>query len=214
MIGPILLQQAIDHYILPGNFSGLLWLIGGYLLLLVAGFWANYWELIQLETVGQRIIADIKNRAFRHLLNLELPFFDQSPTGKLVSRIENDANAMKVLFTSVITHLLSNGLLMVGMFIIMAWQYDLRLAAWIVGLCPLMLVGALLFNRMMAPRLVTVRAYVAEVNSFLTEMIQGITTLQVFAREAETLQALKTHSWNKYRLERFTNIAFNSFFNF
>lgn len=213
MLGPILLQQAIDHYILPGDFSGLVLLMGGYILLLAAGFWANYWELIQLETVGQRMIADIKNRAFRHLLNLDLPFFDQSTTGKLVSRIENDANAMKVLFTSVMTHLISNGLLMIGMFSIMAWQYDLRLAAWIVGLCPLMLIAALFFNRMMAPRLVKVRAYVAEVNSFLTEMIQGITTIQVFARESETLHTLQEHSWNKYRLERFTNIAFNAFFN-
>lgn len=213
MLGPILLQQAVDNYILPGNFSGLVLLMGGYMLLLAAGFWANYWELIQLETIGQRMIADIKNRAFSHLLSLDLPFFDQSTTGKLVSRIENDANAMKVLFTSVITHLISNALLMVGMFTIMAWQYDLRLAAWIVGLCPVMLIAAVLFNRMMAPRLVKVRAYVAEVNSFLTEMIQGITTIQVFAREAETLTTLQQHSWSKYRLERFTNIAFNAFFN-
>ncbi|MEZ0374905.1 MAG: ABC transporter transmembrane domain-containing protein, partial [Candidatus Sericytochromatia bacterium] len=111
MMGPIILQQAIDRFILPGDFRGLLGLVAGYMLLVGLGFATNYWEIILLESAGQRIIADLKKRAFSHLLGLDLAYFDQHSSGKLVSRIENDANAMKMLFSTVITHILGNFLM-------------------------------------------------------------------------------------------------------
>lgn len=213
MLGPIILQQAVDHYILPGDFSGLLRLVGGYMCLLALGFAANYYEIILLETSGQRIIADLKKRAFTHLLGLDLAYFDQQNTGKLVSRIENDANAMKMLFSTVITHILGNILLVIGMFAVMAWKYDLRLACYVVGLLPLILVAAVAFNKLMEPLLLNVRKQVGEVNGLLTEIIQGIATIQIFGRQQHFMDEIKRQSETKFALERRTNVAFNTFFN-
>ncbi|HEY9840231.1 MAG TPA: ABC transporter ATP-binding protein, partial [Candidatus Obscuribacterales bacterium] len=213
MMGPIILQQAIDRFILPGDFRGLLGLVVGYMLLVAIGFATNYWEIILLESAGQRIIADLKKRAFSHLLGLDLAYFDQHSSGKLVSRIENDANAMKMLFSTVITHILGNFLMVLGMFAIMAWKYDLRLAAYVVGLCPLILVAAVIFNKLMEPTLLAVRKQVAEVNGLLTEIIQGIATIQIFGRQAHFMAEIRRQSDAKFALEQRTNIAFNSFFN-
>jgi ATP-binding cassette subfamily B protein len=179
----------------------------------VLGFAANYYEIILLESSGQRIIADLKQRAFAHLLSLDLSYFDRQTTGKLVSRIENDANAMKMLFSTVITHVLGNLLMVAGMFAIMAWKYDLRLAAYVVGLCPVILVAAVGFNKLMEPLLVAVRKQVAEVNGLLTEVIQGIATIQIFGRQAHFMNEIRRQSEAKFELEKRTNIAFNSFFN-
>lgn len=213
MLGPVILQQAVDHYIVPGNFSGLLTLLMGYILLVVLGFVANYAEIIQLEILGQRLIADLKKKAFSHLLEQDLSYFDRQTTGKLVSRIENDANAMKVLFSTVITNILGNLLVVLGMFGIMAWRYDLRLAIYVVGLCPLILGAALLFNKIMEPLLVAVRKQVAEVNGLLTEIIQGIATIQIFGQQERFIQRVARQSRDKYKLESRMTVSFNSFFN-
>ncbi|MGE3727398.1 MAG: ABC transporter ATP-binding protein [Candidatus Sericytochromatia bacterium] len=214
ILGPIILQTAIDGYIRQGNFPGLLALLGGYICLILIGFGANYYELILLETAGQRIIAGIKNKAFSHLLNLDLPYFDQTSTGKLVSRIENDANAMKVLFTSVLTQILGNFVIVLGMFAVMGYKYDFQLALYVVGLCPLILLAAIGFNRFMAPRLMAVRKNVADVNGYVTEMIQGMVTIQMFGQEANVLKELEKRSLKKYKQDRAITILFNSFFNF
>lgn len=213
MLGPVILQQAVDRFIIPGNFKGLASLLGAYAFLVLLGFAANYIEIIQLEKVGQRLIADLKQRAFTHLLKLELRYFDQQSTGKLVSRIENDANALKVLFSTVITNILGNFIVVLGMFTIMAWQYDLRLAVYIVGLCPLILVAALLFNRWMKGLLLRARKQLAEVNGLITEIIQGIATIQIFGQQNRFIAQIARESHLKYRLDSRMTLLFNSFFN-
>ncbi len=213
MLGPFILQQAVDSYILPGNFKGLVWLVASYIGLALLGFAANYIEILELEKTGQRIIADLKKRAFDHLLNLDLNWFDRSNTGQLVSRIENDANEMKVLFSTVFTHIFGNLLMVLGMFGIMAWQYDLRLAVYVVGLCPVILIAALTFNKWMEPVLINLRKQVAEVNGLLTEVIQGIATIQVFGRQQHFMTEISQRSREKYRMDRRSNTAFNTFFN-
>lgn len=213
MLGPFILQQAVDGYILPGNFTGLVWLVVSYIVLALLGFAANYVEILQLEKTGQRIIADLKKRAFSHLLSLDLSWFDRSSTGKLVSRIENDANEMKVLFSTVFTHIFGNLLMVLGMFGVMAWQYDLRLAVYVVGLCPIILIAALTFNKWMEPVLVNLRKQVAEVNGLLTEVIQGVGTIQVFGRQQHFMSEITLRSREKFRLDKRSNMAFNTFFN-
>lgn len=213
MAGPVILQRAVDDYIVPGHFQGLVLLLAAYIVLLMIGFVANYFEIIQLEIVGLRVITDLKKRSFAHLLQLSLPFYDQHNTGKLVSRIENDANAMKVLFSTVITNLLGNLLVVIGMFCIMAWQYDISLALYVVGLCPVVLGAAIGFNKWMEPLLIHIRKLVSEVNGQVTEMIQGIGTIQVFGQEARFVQQIMAQSKAKYAQEFKMSIAFNSFFN-
>jgi ATP-binding cassette, subfamily B, multidrug efflux pump len=213
MLGPVILQQAIDRYILPGDFQGLSLLLGFYVILVMTGFTAHYWQLIQLESAGLQIIAALKGKAFEHLVHLDLPFFDQHTTGKLVSRIENDANAMKVLFSSVMSNVVSNLIMMVGMFGIMAWQYDLRLAAYVVGICPVILMAGIFFQRLMGPLLVKIRQRVSEVNGLLTEVIQGISTIQMFAQQQRFMTQIQQQSNEKNKLEGRMTIGFNSFFN-
>lgn len=213
MLGPIILQQAIDRFILPGDFQGLLMLLGGYIALMMSGFTAQYWQLIMLEQAGLQIIARLKQRSFAHVMHLDLPFFDRHTTGQLVARIENDANAMKVLFSSVISNVASNLIMMLGMFGVMAWQYDLRLAIYVVGICPLILVAGLLFQRLMAPLLLKIRQRVSEVNGLLTEVIQGIATIQMFAQQDRFMGEITRQSQQKNALEGRMTLGFNSFFN-
>lgn len=213
VVGPILLQKAVDDYIFPKNMSGLIGILSIYLILLITGFVASYIEVVKLETVGQGIIAGIKNKAFKHVLSLDMNFFDQTTTGKLVSQIENDANAMKVLFTTVIVHILGNLVLFFGMFVVMATQYSSRLAMWVLFMFPIMIAAAAIYNKLMAPHLVRVRRYVADVSSYITETVQGMKIIQIFGQEEQVASELEEKSLKTYRLQRWISITMNGLFN-
>ncbi len=211
--GPIIIQIAVDDYIIPKNLQGLITILGGYILVLALGYFANYIEIVKLETVGQVIVAEIKNAAFKHILTLNMSYFDKSTTGKLVSRIENDSNAMKVLFTSVITNVIGSIILLLGMLAVMAFKYNSTLALSLLITVPVMLIGGYAFDKVMSPRLVNIRKYVADVSSYVTEIIHGISIIQIFGQEKRVLKELKVRSDFKYKSESVVAVMFNSFFN-
>lgn len=213
IIGPVIIQRAIDNFIIPKDFHGLLFILIGYIFLLAIGFIANYYQIVSLETVGQIIVAKIKNSAFQHILTLNMSYFDKSTTGKLVSRIENDSNAMKVLFTSVITNVIGSILMLLGMLAIMAFYYNSKLALSLLIIIPVMIGGGFIFDRIMSPRLISIRKYVADVASYVTEIIHGISIIQIFGQEKRVLRELEERSNKKYRAERYISIMFNGFFN-
>lgn len=211
--GPVIIQKAIDDYIKPGDFQGLLLIMSIYLVFLVIGFFANYKELVILETVGQSIIAEIKKFAFKHILTLNMSFFDKNTTGNLVSRVENDSNAMLVLFTTVLTQFFGSMVMLVGMLIIMFVMYSSQLALILLGFVPFMLFGAYIFGKVIAPKLIENRKNIADVNSYVTEIIQGISIIQIFGQEKRVMEELRVRSKKKYETDKFTTVMFNTFFN-
>lgn len=96
--------------VLDGVFTdkdrGLLWQIGGLILatFLIKGL-ASYGESVVMNTTGQRIISDIQQRLFGHLVHADLAFFHAHPTGTLVSRFTNDVGLMRNLVSSTLTGL-------------------------------------------------------------------------------------------------------------
>lgn len=213
IIGPVIIQQGIDNYIKPGDFNGLLVLMSVYFVFLIIGFFVNYKELVILETVGQSIIAEIKKFAFKHVLSLNMSFFDKNTTGNLVSRVENDSNAMLVLFTTILTQFLGSIIMLIGMLIIMFVKYSSQLALIMLSFVPFMIFGAYLFGKLIAPKLIENRKNIADVNSYVTEILQGISIIQIFGQEKRVLDELTNRSKKKYSTDRFTTIMFNTFFN-
>lgn len=211
--GPIIIQKATDDYIIPKNFNGLSYLLGFYIVILLLGFYTNFIQIIQLETIGQSIVAKIKKDAFSHLLTLDMSYFDKSATGRIVSRIENDTNEMTVIFTSFITTVLGSILLLVSMLGVIAFKYNSLIALTLFIFIPIIIVSSLIFNKFISPRLLTLREAVADVSAYVTEIINGMAIVQIFAQEKRILDNLEEKSNKKLKLDKYTNIFFNTFFN-
>ncbi len=96
--------------VLDGVFTNkdrdLLWQIGGLIMLafLVKGL-AGYGESVVMNTTGQRIISDIQQRLFGHVVHADLAFFQSQATGTLVSRFTHDVGLMRNLVSSTLTGL-------------------------------------------------------------------------------------------------------------
>jgi len=188
---PHLMRIAVDRYIvdqtLPATarLAGLGRLTLFFLLLSLLAFAANFLESVALEWSGQHTMHRLRQRLFRHLLDLDLDFFNAHPGGKLVTRLTNDIQNMHEMFTSVIVTLFNDSLRLAGILAILFWM-NWRLALCLALLLPLILTNVLWFSRLARDISRLIRTQLARINAFLQETLSGLTLIQLLHREKES----------------------------
>lgn len=193
---PYLIRLAVDNYIMAGQLAaderikGLARLASLFIALVVAGFTANFFQVIVLEWAGQNIMHRLRQQLFSHLLNLDLTFFNNNPVGKLVTRLTNDIQNMHEMFTSVIITLFNDILQLTGILVIL-YLMNWRLAILMSLLLPLVVLHSLVFSHMARDAFRKIRTQLAIINSFLQETLAGISLIQHFLRERDTEEKFK-----------------------
>jgi len=84
---PWLLKIAIDDHILKSEWLGLTWVAGLYVTVLVVLYVLRTVEAYLMQLTGQRVIHDLREAIFDHLLRLEARFYDRNPVGRLMTRV-------------------------------------------------------------------------------------------------------------------------------
>ncbi len=80
-----------------------------------------------MTDVGQRVVRDLRDRLFRHILGQSASFFARRTSGQLMSRITNDVNQVQQAVSETLGDLLREGLALVG-YAALLFYYDARLA--------------------------------------------------------------------------------------
>ena len=188
---PYLLRLGVDNYIInkaipvPERFAGLSTLAMFFSLAIIAGFVANYFQVTVLEWTGQNIMHRLRQHVYSHMLGLDLAYFHENPSGKLVTRLTNDVQNMHEMFTSVIVTLFNDAIRIVGILILLYWL-NWRLALMMSLLLPVILFATVWFSRMARNVFREIRTTLAKINSYLQEAISGISLIQMFQREKDT----------------------------
>ena len=188
---PYLVRLGIDDYIIntqipvAERFSGLAKLAVIFGVAVIAGFIANYFQVTVLEWTGQNVMHRLRQHIYNHMLGLDLPFFNENPSGKLVTRLTNDVQNMHEMFTSVIVTLFNDAIRIIGILILLFWL-NWRLALLMTLLMPLILASTLWFSRVARYAFREIRTNLARINAYLQEAISGISLIQLFQREKDT----------------------------
>ncbi len=157
----------------------LTWLLGGLILIsLVCG----YGHVMTLVIAGQRAMYDLRSKLFRHIQALSLDFFTGNPTGRLVTRVSNDIEALNEMFSSVLVNFFKDVLLLFGTAVILFFM-NWKLALLSLVVMPLFSVVSIFFRRMTRKAYRDVRKYLASLNSHLAEDLSGVKVVQVFRQE-------------------------------
>jgi ABC-type multidrug transport system fused ATPase/permease subunit len=200
LLGPVLLKRAIDVNIGQKDLRGLaitsLLYLGIQLFMLISGYYQQVW----LALVGERGAADLKQALFRHVLDLPMSFFDKTPAGKLISRVESDTEALKMLFTRTSVVLLQSVLMLLGMSIIMGVA-SLRLFLLVLVLLPPFVVAFWVFQKKVRPVYIQVRRTVAETNNLVSEVLKSLPVIQVFCQQRRFAQRMDDLNRLKYKGE-------------
>jgi ATP-binding cassette subfamily B protein/subfamily B ATP-binding cassette protein MsbA len=188
--GPWLIGRAIDHDILGRDPAGLfrttLLLLGVY----VVGTLAQRGQIRQVGSIGQSILASLRERIFEHLLRLPLRYFDRRPVGDLMSRVTNDVDTLNQLLSQGFTQLLGSFFSLLGIVVAML-ILDWRLALVCFTIIPVMLLTNVFFARRARRAFRTTRQTVGDVTAGLQEEIVGVREAQAFNRTEANIERFR-----------------------
>ena len=179
---PFLAKLAVDNGIRAGDLTTLVWIVVAFVATGIATFGLSAVQTYLTGWVGERALADLRNRLFSHLQRLSLGFFERNRTGAVVSRITNDVEALDTLVTDGVTSLVQNLLLLGGTAIVL-FVLDWRLALATLSILPLMALVTAWFRIRSNRAYRRVRERIGLVTATLAEDISGMRVVQSYARE-------------------------------
>ncbi|MEB2317532.1 MAG: ATP-binding cassette domain-containing protein [Pseudomonadota bacterium] len=194
--GPILARMFIDDVLLPRHAEGLTIaaLLAG---AMIAGSLASvlrYIQLARLAGLAMRSVQRLRERVFSHVMRLPIGFFDHAASGRLVSRVTNDTEAVKGLYVQVLFVMLDSLVILAGALAAMAWL-DPGLMAVVAILIPAVGLIVFAYQRFSAPAVARTRALRGDINAAMAESTAGMAVLQAsnatgrFATRYEALNA-------------------------
>ena len=180
---PYLVKVAIDQHIAVGQLEGLNQLALVYLAILIGAFAFEYLQTWTMQLTGQRIMFDLRMAIYGHLQRLDLRYYDRNPVGRLMTRVTSDVDVLNDLFTSGVVTVFGDVFTLVGIMGMMLWM-NWRLALVAFAVLPLIVLVTQWFRRNVRDSYRVVRGWIARINAFLQENITGMSTVQLFRREA------------------------------
>jgi ABC-type multidrug transport system fused ATPase/permease subunit len=187
LVPPYLAKLAVDDGIRRQDLDALTGIV---LLFVVAGLANLATSAAQTYFTGwtgERILADLRNKLFRHLQKLSLGYYERNRAGVIISRLTNDVDALDQLVTDGVTTLVQNMLILVGSAAIL-FYLDWRLALATLSVMPAMAIATAIFRIRSSHAYRDVRDRLGLVTATLAEDIAGMRVVQSFTRERSRLQ--------------------------
>jgi ATP-binding cassette subfamily B protein len=146
-------------------------------------FAADYLQTWTMQLTGQKLMFDLRTDVYAHLQRLDLKYYDRNPVGRLMTRVTSDVDVLNDLFTSGVVTVFGDVFTLVGIMAVMLWM-NWRLAVAAFCVLPLIVLITQWFRRNVRESYRIVRGWIARINAFLQENITGMSTVQMFRREA------------------------------
>ena len=186
--------KLLRHY----DFTGILKAAALYLFLLLTGFVLNALDTWILQKMGQEIIFKMREEVFTHIHSLSLSFFNNTPVGKLVTRVSNDTEAVNELFSTILVKLFKNIVKIIGFAVVMV-SINVKMALVSFLLLPVVTVLTFFFRYMSKKAYQLTRNRITDLNTFLSEHLSGMKLIQIFAREDIKYQQFEQKSKDLYQ---------------
>lgn len=188
--------QVYDFY--ASDLKAIGWLSFFYIILLLIAAGLNWVQQILLQRSAHKIVKRMRLDVFSHLQRLPVRYFDQTPIGKIVSRVTNDTETIRDLYLGVLARVFSGIITMAGILVAMFFL-DVRLGLVSLAIIPIVYFWIQLFQKFATENNFKVRALVADMNGQLNENIQTMPIIQSYAREAEVLAEFEQKNEENYQ---------------
>ena len=186
LLGPYLVGVAIDRFIGRGDLNGLMRLVLLMLVTYTLAWFAQFAQSYRMVAITQRVLRALRRDLFERLQTLSLRFFDQRPTGELMSRLTNDIDAINRVLSQSVIELAASLLTLVGIVIVML-ALNVWLALGALVILPLMLWFTLRMGKGTRRGFQQVQANLGKLNAVMEENISGIRVVQAFRRQHAVL---------------------------
>ena len=187
ILQPKFTQYAIDWFIIPRKTEGITLFALIFVAVQLARFVFSYFQSVLLNSIGQYVMFDLRREIYDKLQHQEVAYFDRNPVGRIMTRLTADVDALNELFTSGVTDLLGDLVMIVAIIAVMVWM-DVRLTLVSLLTVPMLFAATTWFRKGARRGYDLVRTRVARIFAFLQEHFSGAQTVQIFNAEAKSLR--------------------------
>ena len=179
----LLVKQSADVVGLGGSkYHGVLFIAILLLLASLTSFAVRYAQAVVTGGMGQKIMYDLREDIFSCTQHLGVPFYDEVPVGRLMTRLTSDVETLNEMFTSGVVSVFGN---LIMILYIVAWMIRVN---WKLALISFVVIPLLAFLTIgvgwaAMPAAREVRLRVAGINTFLQQRFTGMQIVQLFNRE-------------------------------
>ena len=187
-----LLKQLVDLvFVGKGGYEILYFFAGAVFGLAVIKGFADYFQTVLMTTIGQRVVASIQVKLFKHLIQSDLAFFHNTPTGALISRFTNDANMLRNAATQSLIGLGRDALTVIGL-VGYLFYTDWVLALVSFVFFPSAILPIQRVSRRMRKISINFQEEMGRFNTLLNQVFQGARHVKAYGMEAhETARAVE-----------------------
>ena len=191
LLRPYLTKQVIDLGFATNDINVIEYYAVIYGLTIIGSVLCIFVENYFLKSFGQKIIYNIRAIIFQKILHKSHDEFYKLPIGNWVTRITNDVESLRTLYTDVLLNLASSGLMIIG---ILAFMYAINvpLAIIMTILLPIMGVIIWVFQKFSRKAFRQVRRSVAASNASIKELLNYIVIVKSYGGEKDIEERYNT----------------------
>jgi len=179
---PLIAKPAVDEIFVRKDISALKWIPFAIIAIFLFKGLCNYGQNILMNSIGLRIVADLRNKLYEQIQKQSLSFFARHSTGLLMSRITNDVQSVQTASSEAVTALVKDSFMLVCLVgVIFYTDWKLALIAMVVF--PLAIYPITLFGRKMRKVTTSTQITMGTLNSLLQETISGTRIVKAFGME-------------------------------
>ncbi|MGW7576277.1 ABC transporter ATP-binding protein [Streptomyces sp. NPDC054765] len=197
---PVLIRQGIDEGVRLGALAGV-WTAAGLALAVVLAQWAAQIGGNRMTgRIGERVLYSLRLKIFAQLQRLGLAYYERELTGKIMTRMTTDVDALSTfLQTGLVTALVSM-LTFFGILVALL-AIDIQLALVVFATLPPLIIATYFFRKQSVKAYELARERISVVNGDLQENVAGLRIVQAFRRERRGAERFAARS-DAYRRAR------------
>ncbi len=197
---PLIIGEAVEKAFKTKDLNQVVWWASLFFAVVIMHAFFEMCQLYTMRWVGLQMVYSLRERLFGKIQQLSPAFFDQTPLGRILTRMTNDVESLSELFSSGAVSVIGDMLFLLGT-LLMLFLIDFKLSlASLVGL-PVLASGLWLMRQWMRLAFFEVRSLLSKLNSFLQEYLSGMQTVQLFAQvsrirdqfDAENIEYMKAN---------------------
>jgi subfamily B ATP-binding cassette protein MsbA len=143
----------------------------------------NYLRTYMLGLVGEGVVADLRKGLFKHLMSLDIRFFESRKTGEITSRLTSDISTVQGAVSQALAQFINQLITLIGG-VIVIFVLNAKLTLVMLSIIPAAIIAGAYFGRKLRNISTRYQDKVAEANASADEAISGIRVVKSFTAEA------------------------------
>jgi len=207
---PILVSRSIDLLVTSPTVGRLLALVTGVLVIQSSSWVLNYVRQTRSVRAMSDVVLNLAQDAFRAVTQHDLSFFDEQPSGKIVSRVTSDTQDFAN--TVDLTMNLMSQVLAVVAIAVVAFSINVKLTLTMLAMSPFVVAIALSFRHVARKVTLNARRILAKVNANIQESVSGIAVAKGFRQEQSMYREFSTLNQQTYRVNLVRGLTLQAIF--